>query len=44
MKLNASAEMIPITWPEFSDLHPLCPPEQTAGYRQLISQLSHWLV
>jgi len=44
MKLNAAAEMIPITWPEFSDLHPFCPPEQAAGYQQLIGQLSQWLV
>jgi glycine dehydrogenase len=32
MKLNAAAEMIPITWPEFSELHPFCPPEQAEGY------------
>ena len=44
MKLNASAEMIPITWPEFGELHPFCPPEQAQGYHQMIEQLSHWLV
>ncbi|HEI8868485.1 TPA: aminomethyl-transferring glycine dehydrogenase [Serratia odorifera] len=44
MKLNAAAEMIPITWPEFSDMHPFCPAEQAAGYQQMIGQLSQWLV
>ncbi|MGP9435570.1 aminomethyl-transferring glycine dehydrogenase [Ewingella sp. AOP8-B2-18] len=44
MKLNAAAEMIPITWPEFSELHPFCPVEQAAGYQQMIGQLSQWLV
>ncbi|NPE53748.1 aminomethyl-transferring glycine dehydrogenase [Dickeya dadantii] len=44
MKLNAVAEMLPITWPEFADLHPFCPTEQALGYRQLITQLSDWLV
>ncbi|MGV3345975.1 aminomethyl-transferring glycine dehydrogenase [Enterobacteriaceae bacterium LUAb1] len=44
MKLNAAAEMIPITWPEFAELHPFCPPEQAAGYLQMINQLSQWLV
>lgn len=44
MKLNAAAEMIPITWPEFAGLHPFCPPEQAAGYQQMISQLSRWLI
>lgn len=43
MKLNAAAEMIPITWPEFAELHPFCPPEQAAGYQILIVQLSQWL-
>ncbi|PHI32152.1 aminomethyl-transferring glycine dehydrogenase [Budvicia aquatica] len=43
MKLNAAAEMIPITWPEFAELHPFCPPEQAAGYQILIAQLSQWL-
>lgn len=44
MKLNAAAEMIPITWPEFAELHPFCPPSQAQGYQQMISQLSEWLV
>ncbi|WP_263064518.1 aminomethyl-transferring glycine dehydrogenase [Dickeya dadantii] len=44
MKLNAVAEMLPITWPEFAELHPFCPTEQALGYRQLITQLSDWLV
>ncbi len=44
MKLNAVAELMPITWPEFTDMHPFCPPEQAQGFHQLISQLSHWLV
>ena len=44
MKLNAAAEMIPITWPEFAELHPFCPVEQAEGYHQMIGQLSEWLV
>ena len=44
MKLNATTEMIPVTWPEFSGLHPFAPSEQSAGIRQLISELSDWLV
>jgi glycine dehydrogenase len=40
MKLNAAAEMLPITWPEFSKLHPFVPVEQAAGYRQVIDELS----
>jgi glycine dehydrogenase len=44
MKLNAAAEMIPITWPEFAELHPFCPVEQASGYQQMIGQLSQWLV
>ncbi|QZN96531.1 aminomethyl-transferring glycine dehydrogenase [Symbiopectobacterium purcellii] len=44
MKLNAAAEMLPITWPEFAELHPFCPPEQAQGYRVMIEQLSGWLV
>ena len=39
MKLNAAAEMEPITWPEFASLHPFAPPEQAAGYRELIRGL-----
>ncbi|OBU05155.1 aminomethyl-transferring glycine dehydrogenase [Morganella psychrotolerans] len=44
MKLNAAAEMIPITWPEFGNMHPFCPPEQAQGYYVMIEQLSRWLV
>ncbi|HEX8010514.1 MAG TPA: aminomethyl-transferring glycine dehydrogenase [Casimicrobiaceae bacterium] len=39
MKLNASAEMIPITWPEFAHLHPFAPADQTEGYLQMIAEL-----
>lgn len=44
MKLNATAEMIPITWPEFGQLHPFCPLEQAQGYAEMLSTLSTWLV
>ncbi|HVN50095.1 MAG TPA: aminomethyl-transferring glycine dehydrogenase subunit GcvPB, partial [Acidimicrobiales bacterium] len=44
MKLNATAEMVPVTWPEFGALHPFAPPEQTAGYRELIGDLESMLV
>ncbi|MFC6258131.1 aminomethyl-transferring glycine dehydrogenase subunit GcvPB, partial [Kocuria oceani] len=43
MKLNAAAEMEPISWPEFASIHPLAPEEQTVGYRELIAQLESWL-
>jgi glycine dehydrogenase len=43
MKLNATTEMVAITWPEFSDLHPFAPAHQTEGIRQLIDELSSWL-
>ncbi|MFD6610635.1 aminomethyl-transferring glycine dehydrogenase [Micromonospora chalcea] len=43
MKLNATTEMEPITWPEFAHLHPFAPAAQTAGYRELIAQLEGWL-
>lgn len=43
MKLNAAAEMLPITWPEFSNIHPFAPKSQTAGYLELIKQLEDWL-
>ncbi len=39
MKLNATAEMLPITWPEFSDIHPFAPPDQALGYREMIDDL-----
>jgi glycine dehydrogenase len=44
MKLNATAEMIPVTWPEFGNLHPLAPANQAEGYRQLITELEAMLV
>src|SRR5690606_28735136 len=40
MKLNATAEMIPITWPEFAQIHPFAPTEQVQGYHQLVQELS----
>lgn len=43
MKLNAAAEMLPISWPEFADLHPFAPPEQTKGSMELMRRLSEWL-
>ena len=43
MKLNASTEMIPITWPGFSDLHPFCPANQALGYKKLFEELEAWL-
>jgi glycine dehydrogenase len=43
MKLNAAAEMLPITLPGFANVHPFAPPEQTRGYRVLIDRLEAWL-
>jgi glycine dehydrogenase len=43
MKLNATAEMLPITWPEFAEIHPFVPPDQAIGYAELISDLSEKL-
>jgi len=43
MKLNAAAEMIPVTWPEFGDLHPFAPADQAAGYAEMIGGLTDWL-
>lgn len=43
MKLNATAEMIPITWPEFADLHPYAPPDQVQGYAELLANLERCL-
>ncbi len=43
MKLNATAEMIPITWPEFANLHPFAPQDQLAGYAELDALLQQWL-
>jgi glycine dehydrogenase len=44
MKLNATTEMIPVTWPEFSDIHPFAPSDQTEGYRQLFGELEEMLI
>jgi glycine dehydrogenase len=43
MKLNATAEMIPLTWPEFGALHPFAPREQVLGYHRLFARLEQWL-
>ncbi|MEH2502592.1 glycine dehydrogenase [Bradyrhizobium sp. AZCC 1578] len=43
MKLNATTEMIPLTWPEFGSLHPFAPREQAAGYHALFARLEKWL-
>lgn len=43
MKLNATAEMLPITWPEFSNMHPFAPTDQTGGYRVMMDQLESML-
>ncbi|MCG3150103.1 MAG: Glycine dehydrogenase (decarboxylating) [Verrucomicrobiae bacterium] len=43
MKLNATAEMFPVTWPEVGKLHPFAPLDQTAGYQTLFRQLENWL-
>jgi glycine dehydrogenase len=44
MKLNATVEMLPITWPEFANLHPFGPDDESEGYRELIGQLERMLV
>ncbi|MFI6761007.1 aminomethyl-transferring glycine dehydrogenase [Micromonospora sp. NPDC050417] len=43
MKLNATTEMESVTWPEFANMHPFAPVEQTAGYRELVTSLEGWL-
>jgi glycine dehydrogenase len=43
MKLNATSEMVPLTWPEFGQLHPFAPREQAAGYHALFARLEQWL-
>ncbi|WP_194776085.1 aminomethyl-transferring glycine dehydrogenase [Pararhodonellum marinum] len=43
MKLNATTEMIPVTWPEFGQLHPFIPQDQAAGYYELFQNLRNWL-
>ena len=44
MKLNATSEMLPVSWPEFSNIHPLAPKDQVMGYHQLISELEEMLI
>ncbi|OQW56232.1 MAG: glycine dehydrogenase (aminomethyl-transferring) [Proteobacteria bacterium SG_bin9] len=44
MKLNATAEMIPLTWPAFGALHPFAPKQQAAGYHAMFAQLEKWLI
>lgn len=44
MKLNATAEMIPVTWPEFGAIHPFAPVDQAQGYQEMINELGDWLV
>jgi glycine dehydrogenase len=43
MKLNATTEMVPVTWPEFSKMHPFAPADQVGGYMQLFDELNNWL-
>jgi len=43
MKLNATTEMLPVTWPEFGRIHPFAPRDQTQGYQELFAQLEGWL-
>ena len=43
MKLNATSEMLPVTWPEFADIHPFAPKDQTVGYRTMIAELDAYL-
>jgi glycine dehydrogenase len=44
MKLNATTEMLPITWPEFAGLHPFAPADQTTGYQAMLAELDHMLL
>ena len=43
MKLNATSEMLPVTWPAFADMHPYAPAEHAAGYREMLGELAGWL-
>jgi len=43
MKLNATTQMTPVTWPEFANLHPFAPPEQARGYARIVADLEAWL-
>jgi len=44
MKLNATAQMIPVSWPEFANMHPFAPVDQAQGYKHMIDELGDWLV
>ena len=44
MKLNATAQMIPVSWPEFANMHPFAPTDQALGYKHMIDELGDWLV
>ena len=44
MKLNAAAELQPVSWPSFSQLHPFAPAHQSQGYHQLVSDLQNWQI
>jgi len=44
MKLNATAQMIPVSWPEFANMHPFSPIDQAQGYKKMIDELAGWLV
>ncbi|MCI2285130.1 aminomethyl-transferring glycine dehydrogenase [Colwellia sp. MSW7] len=44
MKLNATAQMIPVSWPEFANMHPFAPMDQAQGYKKMIDELADWLV
>ena len=44
MKLNATAQMIPVSWPEFANMHPFAPVDQAQGYKKMIDELGDWLV
>ena len=44
MKLNATAQMIPVSWPEFANMHPFAPVDQAVGYKKMIDELGDWLV
>ncbi|HEY5691884.1 MAG TPA: aminomethyl-transferring glycine dehydrogenase [Cyclobacteriaceae bacterium] len=44
MKLNATTEMIPVTWPELGHMHPFAPADQTQGYQQMVKNLEKWLM
>lgn len=44
MKLNATAQMIPVSWPEFANMHPFAPVDQAVGYKEMITELGDWLV